>query len=223
MLSEQRLKRGVFMAVISEVKCGRCDRRYSGFRSRCPYCGARRNKRGKHADDTENAKAKLIIGVLLLVVLIAATMILILSLPGDKTSPDAQVSESVPVSDDAAPTYSEDVTEIIPSDDASAEPSVDPSASASPSVDPNVQIESVSITYGGAAKEDVTMNVGESLSLKFVTTPESTGKVAIWDTSDTSVASVIDGKVTALSKGTVTLKVTVDGVEAKCVIRVRSK
>ena len=35
------------MALFKEVKCGRCDRRYSALRSRCPHCGARKNRDGK--------------------------------------------------------------------------------------------------------------------------------------------------------------------------------
>ncbi len=71
------------MGIVSEGKCHRCDRRYSGFRSRCPYCGARRSKRGKRASDSGNSKAKLIIGVLLLIVLIVAVIILISQSGGD--------------------------------------------------------------------------------------------------------------------------------------------
>ncbi|SHI15988.1 Ig-like domain (group 2) [Sporobacter termitidis DSM 10068] len=229
------------MAVISEVKCGRCDRRYSGFRSRCPYCGARRNKRGKHADDTENAKAKVIIGVLLLVVLIAAAMILILSLPG-KTDPDAQGAESPTYSDDGNNTSaspggdantSDDANagaSTSPSDDANAGASTSPSddanagASTSPPIDPNAKVQSVSIMYGGEAKVDVTMKVGETLPLKVKMTPEIEGKVAQWDTSDATVATVtMDGVVKAISKGKTTLTLTIDGVKAECTVRVRDK
>jgi cytoskeletal protein RodZ len=214
------------MAVISEVKCGRCDRRYSGFRGRCPYCGARRNKRGKHADEVENAKAKLIIGVLLLVVLIAATMILIFtSLP--KGDPDASSSSSPDTSADASPDTSDpdsDVTTVEGSTEPEDSTSPEESTS-SPSMETNVLITAVSITYGDAVKEDVTMEkIGEKLQFKYATTPEATDKVPIWDSSDDNVFTVLnDGTVTACGKGNATLTVTIDGVVGKCIIRVRGK
>lgn len=217
--SDTKAERGVCMAVISEVKCGRCDRRYSGFRSRCPYCGARRNKRGKHADEAENAKAKLIIGVLLLVLLIAATMVLILtSLPesGEAANPTGTpaVTDTEPfIPDDS------DVTNVVDT----AEPSAPEPPS--PSVSEEVEIAEVIITaYGGPIKNnDFTLaKVTDTIQLGFKTIPETTGKTAVWTSSDEDVFMVTsDGKVTATGRGSATLTVTVDGVEGKCIVRVR--
>jgi len=210
------------MAVISEIKCGRCDRRYSGFRSRCPYCGARRNKRGKHADEVENAKAKLIIGIVLLFVLIAATMVLIITSLTDKADPEAHAPDSAPPDASSVVTDPEALNTSLETSD--EPPVVEPSeVSESPSIDANVQIASVAITYNGVAKTDVTMVVGETLKFSFETTPATTGKVAIWDeSSNNSVISVSDGKVKALSKGTANLTVTVDDVTATCIVRVKN-
>ncbi|MBR6951310.1 MAG: SH3 domain-containing protein [Oscillospiraceae bacterium] len=67
------------MAFVSDVKCGKCDRRYSGLRARCPYCGARRGKAGKHANKGGNTTGKLIVGLILILLLIAAVVFLILT------------------------------------------------------------------------------------------------------------------------------------------------
>ena len=67
------------MAFVSDVKCGKCDRRYSGLRARCPYCGARRGKAGKHANQGGNSTGKLIVGLILILLLIAAVVFLILT------------------------------------------------------------------------------------------------------------------------------------------------
>ncbi|NLA87527.1 MAG: hypothetical protein GX847_09690, partial [Clostridiales bacterium] len=201
------------MAVISEVKCGRCDRRYSGFRGRCPYCGARRSKRGKHADETENAKAKLIIGILLLVLLIAATMILILtSLPEDSEVSDPSASPTETDSggflpDDSDVTHIEDTTEPSP-----------PETPTSPEI-PDVEIAEVIVTYTGKPipDNDFTLKLGESLPLGFKTIPETTDKKATWRSSDENVFMVTsDGKVTGVGAGKATLTVTVDGVTTTC-------
>lgn len=208
------------MAVISEVKCGRCDRRYSGFRSRCPYCGARRNKRGKHADEADNAKAKLVIGVLLLVLLIAATMVLIFTnIPEDPEVSNPTDSAPVTTGVDAPPTDSEDVTVIETS------PSAEPSPS--PSESPTVEIAEVIITYLGkpVPENDLTLGkIGESLQMGFTTVPEvdTEDKTATWESSNKSVFEVLsNGKITAIGKGSATLKVTVDGVVGECIVRVR--
>ncbi len=74
------------MGLIPQTKCGRCDRTYSGLRSRCPYCGAHRHKKGKRTTDGDNATWKLIIGVLLIVVLIAAVVVILVTSSNDKNN-----------------------------------------------------------------------------------------------------------------------------------------
>lgn len=96
------------MGIISDVKCGKCDRRYSGLRGRCPYCGARRGKRGKHSNDVDNSSGKLIIGLLLALVLVVAVVILIItSANKDKTKNDSQPAEEQQETNNAA---DEDIT-----------------------------------------------------------------------------------------------------------------
>lgn len=207
------------MAVISEVKCSRCDRRYSGFRSRCPYCGARRNKRGKRAEDTENAKAKLIIGVILLVVLIGATMVLIFTnIPDNPPEVTETPSGGGLIDESPALPNDSDIDEIIDPD----EPIIEDTPSPSPS--PDIVIQEVLITYGGDPREDVTLKVGESLPFRFKTVPEMDleGKKAVWESSKESVFMVVDGRVTGVGVGQATLKCTVDGVTGECIVRVRA-
>jgi uncharacterized OB-fold protein len=211
-------KRGVSVAVISEVKCGRCDRRYSGFRSRCPYCGARRNKRGKHADEADNAKAKMVIGILALVLLIATSVILVFTSLPDKVD-GGNPTDAAAVTTDAEPLNSngENVTTVENSDDPSESPSLSPSPSAV------IEVAEVDILAYGDVTEDFTLKVGESLQMRFATIPETTGKIATWKSSKESVFMVLsDGKLTAIGKGSATLTVTVDGVEATCIVRVKN-
>jgi len=73
----------VAMAIINEVTCARCDRKYSGVRSRCPYCGARRIGRGKYSEDSDNAKGKMLICVLIIGVFAVASGILLFSTPNE--------------------------------------------------------------------------------------------------------------------------------------------
>ncbi len=208
------------MGVISEVKCSRCDRRYSGFRGRCPYCGARRSKRGKRAEDTENAKAKLIIGVILLVVLIGATMVLIFTNIPESPSDAAETPSGGVIDEGPLLPDDSDIDEVTSSDN--PDDTIEETPSPSPS--PEIVIQEVLITYGGEPKTDVTLKVGESQPFRFKTVPEVEleGKKATWESSDESVFMVVDGRVTGVGAGQATLKCTVDGVTGECIVRVRA-
>ncbi len=201
------------MSVISEVKCGRCDRKYSGFRSRCPYCGARRSKRGKHADEADNTKAKLVIGIILLVVLIGATMVLIFmsAATPDETDEQVEVSASPVLPDE------DNITSLETAD-------VSESPSPSPSPSPTIEVAAVYITWSGNDRDDVTMDyIGHALEFSFRTVPETEDKEAVWESSDEEVFMVVDGRVTAIGPGSATLSCTVDGVTGTCIIRVPNK
>jgi cytoskeletal protein RodZ len=207
------------MAIVSDVKCGRCDRRYSGLRARCPYCGARRSKRGKYAEAHDNTRVKLIIGVLLLAVLIVATMVLIFtSLPERDTQPTNSPSPTSPEPGGTAePTLpgSDDVDVIEDPGDDTVVPSPEPTTPVEQT------ISKVTITYNGAPKEDITVKVGEKVPMSFKTTPETTGKTATWKSTDENVFMVLsNGTVTGIGKGKAYLICTVDGVEARCIVRV---
>lgn len=217
------------MGIISDVKCSRCDRRYSGLRSRCPYCGALRAKRGKRASDSDNALWKLIIGVLLLVVLIAAVIILLVtslggddgqagdeSGSGDIQSGDLGNPEDGITGDDGVNSVdgTDPTPDMIEPDPGITEP--DPNAGPATPI-----IDVVQITYVGSPKTDITMNIGDVLQLGYTTVPavESTAQ---WKSSDESKLVVLQsGEVRAIGEGDVTITVTVDGVDGECIVRVK--
>ena len=126
------------MAIINEIKCARCDRKYSGVRSRCPYCGARRIGRGKYSEDSENAKGKMLISVLILSVFIVAAGILLFSMPidADALNNDAAISSDEEEDDDL-------VHGLIPEPIATPTPTPEPPVIAPP------EVISIIITYGG--------------------------------------------------------------------------
>ena len=207
------------MAIISEVKCGRCDRRYPGFRSRCPYCGARRSKHGKYASDNENSRAKLVIGGLLLVVLLVATIVLIVSSLPSKQDPDVanSPSGSPPPSisgDEGLSTMTSEP--IISTPPPSTEPP--PTGPVAPAID------SVVITYSGEDRDEFTTVLDESVLLSFRTVPASAGDElkVLWETSDENVFMVLQtGEVKPTGTGMATLKLTVGGKTAECTVHVQ--
>ena len=210
------------MGIISEVKCGRCDRRYSGFRSRCPYCGARRNKRGKHADESDNSRGKLIIGILLLLILIVAVVVLIVTSLGEKKAADKDADKPNNIVD----VNDEDITTVpgteanVPKND---EPTVPTGNDKQPTEEPKVEVESVTLMYAGSELEDLdfTLGVGETLQLDYETVPEETGLKPKWESSNEDVFIVKStGEVKAVGSGTETLKLTVGDKTVECIVRV---
>jgi len=64
---------------------------------------------------------------------------------------------------------------------------------------------------------------GQELELKVVTIPEDANNLpeTKWETSDANVATVTNGKVTAIKAGTVKIKATVGTFEAECEVTVK--
>ena len=208
------------MAIITEVKCSRCDKRYSAFRGRCPHCGARRNSKGKYSGDPDNIKGRTIIGVLILMALLAAviTLIIISVRSGGDDKTDPAVVSTAP--DDSTVTSVPGVT-IEPSP-------TPPEVSFEP---PAPSVQSVTITFSGSTKVDITEKVGTTLTLKAKIVPEDIDIVPVWESSDPAVFDVVPVDTTGLSvKVTMlspsvrnnppTLTCTVGDKVAECIIRV---
>lgn len=217
------------MGIISEAKCPRCDRRFSGLRARCPYCGARRGSKGKHSNDNDNPKGKLIIGVLLLVVLIAAVVVLLITSaqeidrdPDASHSPGVTGSPSLPDDEHGNTEVPGVSTDPIPDTTEPVETETPP---------PVATISSIILRYNGAEvkfrdasdaqKYEITMKPAESLKLTVKVTPEDTGLEPLWASDNEDVFMVLQtGEVTAIGKGRGTLKVTVGDQFIECTIRV---
>ncbi len=226
---------GVDMALIPDVKCSRCDRHYSGLRGKCPYCGARRSKKGKRVSPNDNATWKLAISLLLLVILVAAVIVLAIgsgrdaenSSPDDSSSVstssvDGETSDSSDSADGSDASESSDASDTTDtSDTPDSSDSSDSSESSTSSVTPSGGVEAVTITYLGDPRDDITMTIGEVLPLGYQTTPAGIEATALWDSSDDDVFTVTQsGTLTAIAAGEAELTVTVDGVTARCIIRV---
>lgn len=190
------------------------------MRSRCPYCGARKRKRGKRVAEEDNAVWKLVVGLLLVVILIAAVVVLLvtaLNSAGKDSTPDASASASASASPSASFSEGDGVTEVTNS-------ATPPPTTAPTTAPPAVTIQSIMITWLGSESTDVSINVADIYTFGYAVTPaEYTGGTAVWSSSDEAVFVVLQtGQVTATGAGTATLTVTLDGVSATCVVRVSS-
>lgn len=71
------------------------------------------------------------------------------------------------------------------------------------------------------SRYDATLKVGKTLVLEYSLEPEDYEPESVtWTSSDPSIATVEDGKVTAVFPGTCTVTVNVDGKEAACEVTV---
>jgi len=217
------------MSLVSEIKCARCDRKYSGVRSRCPYCGARRIGRGKYTEDSENAKGKMLISVLVMGVLVVAAGVLLFTTPIDAEAGlppvieepssglgDLEDIDTLPGLNPLGPSEPDDEEDI---NDALGEPPQPPAAP---------EVRDVVITFQNRRIEDFTERVGNSIVLGVRVEPIGIEEPIIWMSGDTSVFEVVatnpegtSARVTAISHGDVYLTVSVGGVEARCMVRVR--
>lgn len=75
--------------------------------------------------------------------------------------------------------------------------------------------ESVSLNKTAAA-----IGIGDTLALAAAVYPENTIDLAVWESSDTSVATVDNGIVTAVKPGTATITVAYENAKASCAVTV---
>lgn len=225
----------VIMSIISEVKCARCDRKYSGVRSRCPYCGARRIGRGKYSEDSDNSKGKMLIGVLIMGVLVVAVSVLLFTTPKPvATNPDSPSLEapegSLPPDDEG--NKSVEGNNPVETPTPTPTPSIDdlPNTTDDDSGQSETTVQKVTITYANKEKHDMTVKVGETVTLRVRIDPVGVDEEIIWTSSNRNVFEVVatsaegtQAKVTGIGKGSATLTVSVGGVEDTCIVRGRAK
>ena len=223
------------MSIISEVKCARCDRKYSGVRSRCPYCGARRIGSGKYSEEGDNSRGKMIIGVLILGVLVVAAAVLLFtqSREDDSNGPVTAIEETE--SPSGMPDEEDNLSltntgpPVLPSPDPIETETETPPP-------PPPKVESVVILYAKYPIPDneFSTDVGDKTPLTVRIEPAGVefDDEIIWESSDKTVFDVVkdvegtSATVTSIGSGSArmaTLTVTVGDIKAECIVRIRAK
>lgn len=202
------------MGLIPKTTCRRCQHQYSSVRSRCPHCGARRiQSTTRTAEPTgatqpgtapgarasNNAKWQMIFGIALLTIVIVVVIVLITVAINGRNGAGKESSSPSPVEDTETPT-----------------------SSPTPSPSPTTAVTSISITYYGSEKTDVTIPIGDDIQFDASVYPlEVDSDSVIWSSGDTAIFTVDDsGLVHAVAKGVSKLIATCGDVSAECVIRV---
>ena len=236
------------MALIPQAKCSRCDRKYSGLRTKCPYCGARRYVKSNRAVPNDDSMWKVILGILLLVVLIVAVIVLIATSGNTEPASDSKGSSSGQETkvdgQDADPDAQKDPVETddktnplnpggstTQPEDPEPQQSVEPEE---PVETPAVKPQSVVIVNASNGKRagvynkdldiyEFSLNRGDKYTLDFKVTPDGVTDTAVWETSNESVITVLQsGEITAVGAGRAYVTVTIGGVSNQVLVRVRN-
>ncbi len=191
------------MGLFGEIKCRRCDRRYSAIRSRCPYCGARK-KRGK--TDDSDGRGKIIAGIVLLAIIILAVAVLVYMSLSGKSFGKPKATPTPTISATSTPK-------------ATATPSPNVSATPTPTQTPAPSALVTSITL---SRTDFTLStIGDTWVLYATLTPSNSTQTVKWTSSDPQIATVsASGQVTAVANGNATITAEAGSAKASCIVRV---
>ena len=98
------------------------------------------------------------------------------------------------------------------------------SASCEVTVTETIPVESVTLSSGMQSPSEISLEVGETATLIAIVKPDdATDKTVTWTSSDETVATVVDGKITAVAAGTATITATsnADGTKkSSCTVKV---
>ena len=218
------VKKGDYpMSLISEIKCAKCDRKYSGVRSRCPFCGERLIGRGKSAGGRDRYTLKMLISVMVMSVFVIAAGVLLFTteVPDAEPPPVLEAPPRPSIPDDLSSSSFPGNHPETPSPEPTPEPE-------DPEPEPPPTVRNVIITYNGRENTDFTASVGERVNLRVTIVPEGIEEEVIWASSNESFFQVVptdtqgtSARVTAVGRGTATLTATVGDFEARCTVRVR--
>ena len=220
------------MGILSEVKCARCDRRYSGLRSRCPYCGARRSQRSKRSSTGSNNMWKVIIGLLLLLILIAAVIVLVIgSLAQGNTPKEPDKQENIGNMEGEGATNLEDPTEqeketegtpeiSVPEDNPISEPEDKPAITSLV-----ITCFGEEIAYEGYDTDyEISVPQNSKLNLGYRVTPEDVelkDSDVVWSSDNMDCVVVLQtGELSALGAGEAVLTLTIGELSKTVYVRV---
>jgi len=221
------------MSVVSEIKCGKCDRMYSGLRSKCPYCATRRISRGKYADDGNNSSGKILIAILIMTVFVVATGVLLFTTEVEDIPEETLIEDDDENGLDDGYISLESELPVVPiiEEDEEEEEEELPEESL---VVRGVRVFNGGNLFGvavtnGPEDRDATIKMGENYTLTARVEPMGIDAEITWATSDRGVFEITpqnvdntEASLRAVGTGTARLEVTADDISWVIIIRVQS-
>lgn len=222
------------MSLVSEIKCVKCDRMYSGLRSKCPYCSTRRIDFGKYSEGGNNYRGKVLIAVLIMSVFVVATGVLLFTAEVEEV-PDEDEYISNGYAEENGNGFLDDgllslpaVHEVTPQEDDEEDPYDDGFEHEIVARDVSVRFNNNPLILGPEGRE-FSMRVGESITLTVRIEPLGVEDEIIWLSSDRAIFEVTptnpehtEVTVRAVGRGTARLNVTVGEVTETVIVRVPS-
>jgi len=215
---------GLIQNLIPKVKCGRCDRSYSGLKLRCPYCGAGRSRGGKRSSDADDANARMMMKVLLVLVLAIAVVSM------------AVLDLSVDPPGETDPGGGPGMTQGGQNGQEGGENGEDPQPTPQPTPEPTptpVEVTSVIIRWGAQRGDanDMSLRVGDVVELWSEVWPSDADDRVRW-TVDTPTAANITVNPDDVRRVTVEartagqntiIRATAGDESAEVIVRVRAR
>jgi len=172
------------MAIINEIKCARCDRKYSGVRSRCPYCGARRTGSGKYSENPDNTNFKMLISICILAVFTIGAGILLYTTPVETDQGGGLPDTNLPLTN--------------PEDDINNQQSLVPDPTPEPTPEPTPapeKLTGIELKSDYGRPTEISLYPGERIGLEVRVRPgsvvEDNNMRITWESSNTNVFEVV--------------------------------
>jgi len=220
------------MSVVSEIKCGKCDRMYSGLRSKCPYCNTRRIGLGKYSEVGGNANGKILIAVLIMSVFVVATGVLLFTTEVEEVPEEEEYLSSEDLEENgtgfddgflSVPAL-EPVLPVAEDDEFDDDDFFDEGPIVARSI--SVRFNNNPLIQGSDGRE-FTSSVGERIVLTVSIEPLGVEDPIEWASSDRAIFEVVPNNtentevtVTATGRGTGRLTVTVGELTETVIVRV---
>jgi len=227
----QHERKGIHLvAIVNEIKCSRCDRKYSGVRARCPYCGARRTGYGKDTDGSNKDRVKMIVSVVIMAIFTTAAGMLLFTTPADADNQDVNNDNEISITSPDSDIDSIDGHYTEPTTD---DPLPDESVPDEQEDNTPPEVQSATIRYSSRVLSEFTVKVGETVEINVDWQPkwsDNAGNTVLpdsitWTSSDEEKFQVvpvdldrIKVNVTGIAAGAATLTVRINGVEETCTV-----
>ena len=180
------------MSIVPNTTCRRCHRQYPSFKTRCPYCGTKKEKQVRSAvpetdsavpgtqasrNAAETMNLQMLLGTVLLVAVILIALVMVSFNVGRDAADRAEIEQQV---------QAEIQTTALPL----------PTPTPTPSPSPQPQLTDLECKWGDTGEIDYIetgyfgLSAGSSIDLKLFWYPQTVMAIPEWSIDDETVATI---------------------------------